>query len=279
MRSIGQCLARGRPHAKSRTSNIPTTIGILVGMIRFLSSSEFAARIGVAPATLKSYSHLPEADALTGTVRGWLPDTVDAWQAGRPGHGGRRKAVIVPSWNPPTPPLPFTSVLATASAGYADALRRAVDDQDADATFTLLRRAFFVDADEDEPDTVRPPHHERPTAHARFVSDGSDQMTDDPVDTLPAVPAPSDRAGLEADGWQPDRSALTKTLRSTEDLQGLPDGTLITWTEAGRGGQRKAVVIDVEAHDEVYFRHTCSELHGSTSEVIDFPAVAYIWPN
>lgn len=258
------------------TLNIPTGVGIFSGMIRFLSSSEFAARIGIAPATLKSYSHLPEIDALTGTVRGWLPETVDAWHAGRPGHGGRLKAVAVPSWNP-APPVPFTSGLATASAGYAAALRRAVADRDADTTLTLLR-AVFADAD-NETDAVRPPRHERPTADTDFTSNRSNQMSDDPIDTASAVPTPPHRAGLEAAGWRPDRSALTKSLRSAEDLQGLPDGTLITWVEPGHGGQRQAVVIDIEDHDEAYFRHTCGEMYGSTSAMIDFPALAYIWPD
>lgn len=53
---------------------------------RYLSAAEFAERIGVVPDTLKRYK-LPEADALVGRVRGWLPETVDAWDAGRPGRG------------------------------------------------------------------------------------------------------------------------------------------------------------------------------------------------
>lgn len=55
-------------------------------MIHYLSLKELAARINVQPATAAKYD-LPEPDALTGEVRGWLPETVDAWNAARPGKG------------------------------------------------------------------------------------------------------------------------------------------------------------------------------------------------
>jgi hypothetical protein len=55
---------------------------------RYLSLAEFAARAGVSPDTLKNY-RLPPADALIGRYRGWLPATVDKWQAARPGRGTR----------------------------------------------------------------------------------------------------------------------------------------------------------------------------------------------
>lgn len=48
----------------------------------YLSRSEVAARIGVKPDTLSRY-RLPEPDALIGTVRGWLPATIDGWHANR----------------------------------------------------------------------------------------------------------------------------------------------------------------------------------------------------
>ncbi|EJZ15786.1 hypothetical protein MFORT_02714 [Mycolicibacterium fortuitum subsp. fortuitum DSM 46621 = ATCC 6841 = JCM 6387] len=54
--------------------------------LRYLSRAEVAERIGVAPSTLSRYK-LPEPDAMVGTVRGWLPETVDAWSASRPGRG------------------------------------------------------------------------------------------------------------------------------------------------------------------------------------------------
>lgn len=53
---------------------------------RFLSVKELAARIGVQPGTASTYK-LPDPDALIGDVRGWLPETVDAWNAARPGKG------------------------------------------------------------------------------------------------------------------------------------------------------------------------------------------------
>ncbi|GAA1671157.1 hypothetical protein MMUR_47760 [Mycolicibacterium murale] len=62
--------------------------------IRYLSRTELAERIGVKPDTLGRYK-LPEPDAVIGTTRGWLPDTVDEWNASRPGRGvggGRKSA-------------------------------------------------------------------------------------------------------------------------------------------------------------------------------------------
>lgn len=53
---------------------------------RYLSLKELAAHIGVQAATAVKYK-LPEPDALIGDVRGWLPETVDAWNAARPGKG------------------------------------------------------------------------------------------------------------------------------------------------------------------------------------------------
>lgn len=65
---------------------------ILASPVRYLSRSEFAERIGVAASTLSRYK-LPPADAIIGTVRGWLPATVDDWQANRPGSGARTDLV------------------------------------------------------------------------------------------------------------------------------------------------------------------------------------------
>lgn len=62
--------------------------------IRFLTTGEFAERIGVKKATLNRYK-LPPPDALIGTNRGWLPQTIDDWQARRPGQGSR----VNPHWN------------------------------------------------------------------------------------------------------------------------------------------------------------------------------------
>lgn len=57
-------------------------------MKRYLSRAELAQRIGVRPGTL-SRMKLPAPDAVVGTTRGWLPATIDAWQARRPGRGAR----------------------------------------------------------------------------------------------------------------------------------------------------------------------------------------------
>lgn len=53
---------------------------------RYLSYAEFAERIGVKRDTLNRYT-LPTPDVLVGEIRGWKPETVDAWQAARPGRG------------------------------------------------------------------------------------------------------------------------------------------------------------------------------------------------
>jgi len=57
-------------------------------MQRYLSRAEFAERVGLAVGTLSRYN-LPDPDALVGRTRGWLPETIDTWQANRPGRGAR----------------------------------------------------------------------------------------------------------------------------------------------------------------------------------------------
>jgi predicted DNA-binding transcriptional regulator AlpA len=52
--------------------------------VRYLSLTEFAARIGVT--SLSKY-RLPAPDAMIGGTRGWTAETIDAWQAARPGSG------------------------------------------------------------------------------------------------------------------------------------------------------------------------------------------------
>lgn len=65
----------------------------------YLNRAQLAERIGVAPDTISRYK-LPPPDALIGpidggggiprgTARGWLPETIDRWQASRPGRGAR----------------------------------------------------------------------------------------------------------------------------------------------------------------------------------------------
>lgn len=56
--------------------------------MNYLSRTQVAQRIGVTPGALSRYK-LPPADAMIGDVRGWLPETVDAWQTKRPGRGAR----------------------------------------------------------------------------------------------------------------------------------------------------------------------------------------------
>lgn len=67
--------------------------------VGYLSLRQVADRIGVEPSTLSRYK-LPEPDATIGpvdddgtvprgTFRGWLPETIDVWNAARPGRGAR----------------------------------------------------------------------------------------------------------------------------------------------------------------------------------------------
>lgn len=51
---------------------------------RYLSLKEVGERLHVKNAA--AY-RLPEPDALIGTTRGWLPETIDQWNAQRPGQG------------------------------------------------------------------------------------------------------------------------------------------------------------------------------------------------
>lgn len=61
----------------------------------YLSTTDVAARLGITRAAVSKY-HLPEPDATIGTVRGWLPETIDRWREQRPGQGAgggpKRKA-------------------------------------------------------------------------------------------------------------------------------------------------------------------------------------------
>lgn len=58
---------------------------------RFLSVGEVARRLGIENASQRGLN-LPEPDALIGSTRGWLPETIDAWAAAHPdrGTGGGR---------------------------------------------------------------------------------------------------------------------------------------------------------------------------------------------
>lgn len=62
----------------------------------YLAFSDFAARVGITTGTLHRYDadgRLPEPDVTIGlgrrVTRGWSTETIDAWQANRPGRGSR----------------------------------------------------------------------------------------------------------------------------------------------------------------------------------------------
>lgn len=64
--------------------------------IEYLGATHFAVRAGLAVATIRSYMRkglIPPADVVistpAGPLRGWAPETIDAWMASRPGRGAR----------------------------------------------------------------------------------------------------------------------------------------------------------------------------------------------
>jgi hypothetical protein len=71
-----------------RVHPMPVIIGPMT--VRYLSSSEFAFRIGVRDDTLNKYK-LPPPDVLVGRVRGWKAETIDLWNMNRPGRGNRTR--------------------------------------------------------------------------------------------------------------------------------------------------------------------------------------------
>ncbi|KAA8828303.1 hypothetical protein [Bifidobacterium tissieri] len=48
--------------------------------------TDVARRLGISTAAVASY-RLPDPDAMIGRTRGWLPETIDEWNANRPGRG------------------------------------------------------------------------------------------------------------------------------------------------------------------------------------------------
>ena len=59
-------------------------------MTSYLDMMAAADRLGVSYATVRRYratGGFPPADVVVGQSPGWLPGTLDAWQAGRPGRG------------------------------------------------------------------------------------------------------------------------------------------------------------------------------------------------
>lgn len=45
-----------------------------------------AERLGISTAAVSAYK-LPQPDATIGRTRGWKPETIDKWNASRPGRG------------------------------------------------------------------------------------------------------------------------------------------------------------------------------------------------
>lgn len=71
-------------------------------IVKYLTLNGVARRLGISPQTARRYrddGRLPDPDCVLGEGRavkhGWLPETVDAWNASRPGHGGRPRKVVV----------------------------------------------------------------------------------------------------------------------------------------------------------------------------------------
>lgn len=52
----------------------------------YLSATEAAQYLGITRGAFMSLK-LPEPDAYVGKARGWLPETIDQWNANRPGRG------------------------------------------------------------------------------------------------------------------------------------------------------------------------------------------------
>lgn len=54
--------------------------------IEYLSVTDVAKRLGISTAAVSTYK-LPQPDALIGRTRGWSAETIDQWNASRPGRG------------------------------------------------------------------------------------------------------------------------------------------------------------------------------------------------
>lgn len=65
-------------------------------MPTYLDTAGLALRAGLSASSARTYlcrGQLPHPDVHVGRTPGWLPETVDAWLAARPGRTGRpRKA-------------------------------------------------------------------------------------------------------------------------------------------------------------------------------------------
>lgn len=52
----------------------------------YMSLTEFANYLGIATGALANYK-LPQPDVTIGKTRGWSQQTIDTWNANRPGRG------------------------------------------------------------------------------------------------------------------------------------------------------------------------------------------------
>jgi len=67
----------------------------------YWSYSDVAKRLGITTGSL-GRANLPEPDAMIGSIRGWRPETIEAWIPTRPGRGvgGGRPRKNVPTTEP-----------------------------------------------------------------------------------------------------------------------------------------------------------------------------------
>ena len=69
----------------------PDTPGAATMTERYLSMTEVAQRLDITKGALARYK-LPDPDVIVGKARGWREETIDQWNAQRPGRsvgGGR----------------------------------------------------------------------------------------------------------------------------------------------------------------------------------------------
>ena len=76
---------------------VPFVVRLVLRSLRFtacrvfsgcisLGVKQVAERLGITSGGLLNLK-LPEPDAMIGRTRGWLPETIDGWNAKRPGRG------------------------------------------------------------------------------------------------------------------------------------------------------------------------------------------------
>ena len=77
--------------------------------IKYLSVTDVSKRLGISTAAVSAYK-LPQPDALIGRTRGWLPETIDQWNAQRPdaesavaGRASIRRSDVRPGAHPRAP--------------------------------------------------------------------------------------------------------------------------------------------------------------------------------